>query len=182
MLTRRQRESLAAIVDTFAASVDLHRGALSVPLALRAHGLVDLGFPQLVHHAQAAADAEREQTLTRGANELAHRLLNLRWQRHLRRLDARDDLAGRYLLHGGSSCPLGLGLRPERSQPERTRQEDRRSKFYEISDNLLIALIYLCCGRDRDRPSRQVISHANPRRPKKGSPDVSVGCFTFRGV
>jgi signal transduction histidine kinase len=28
-------------------------------------------------------------------------------------------------------------LRPARSQPERTRQEDRRSKFYEISDNLL---------------------------------------------
>jgi hypothetical protein len=27
-------------------------------------------------------------------------------------------------------------LRPARSQPERTRREDRRSKFYEISDNL----------------------------------------------
>jgi hypothetical protein len=27
-------------------------------------------------------------------------------------------------------------LRPARSQPERTRQEDRHSKFYEISDNL----------------------------------------------
>jgi hypothetical protein len=26
--------------------------------------------------------------------------------------------------------------RPERSQPERTRREDRHSKFYEISDNL----------------------------------------------
>ena len=27
-------------------------------------------------------------------------------------------------------------MRPARSQPERTRREDRRSKFYEISDNL----------------------------------------------
>ena len=27
--------------------------------------------------------------------------------------------------------------RPERSQPERTRREDRHSKFYEISDNVL---------------------------------------------
>jgi len=27
-------------------------------------------------------------------------------------------------------------LRPARSQPERTRREDRRSKFYQISDNL----------------------------------------------
>jgi hypothetical protein len=26
--------------------------------------------------------------------------------------------------------------RPERSQPEQTRREDRRSNFYEISDNL----------------------------------------------
>jgi len=27
--------------------------------------------------------------------------------------------------------------RPERSQPERTRREDRHSKFYEIPDNLI---------------------------------------------
>jgi Helix-turn-helix domain len=27
-------------------------------------------------------------------------------------------------------------LTPERSQPERTRREDRHSNFYEISDNL----------------------------------------------
>jgi DNA-binding CsgD family transcriptional regulator len=34
--------------------------------------------------------------------------------------------------------------RPERSQPERTRREDRHSKFYEISDNL--------SGRGNDAP------------------------------
>ena len=50
--------------------------------------------------------------------------------------DAGTDLRCGYGLHGGSSCP-GLGSRPERSQPERTGREDRRSKFYETSDNLL---------------------------------------------
>src|SRR6059036_1175569 len=48
----------------------------------------------------------------------------------------RHDLRRGYLLHGGSSCPRGLGWRLSRSQRERTRREDRRSKFYEISDNL----------------------------------------------
>jgi hypothetical protein len=38
--------------------------------------------------------------------------------------------------------------RPERSQPERTRREDRHSKFYEISDNL-------------GEYDRQVISHTS---------------------
>ncbi|MGA2455834.1 MAG: hypothetical protein ABSG93_20220, partial [Solirubrobacteraceae bacterium] len=40
------------------------------------------------------------------------------------------------LLHGGSSCPRGLGWRLSRSQRERTRREDRHSKFYENPDNL----------------------------------------------
>ena len=52
-----------------------------------------------------------------------------------RRLQRRDDLRRGYLLHGGSSCPRGLGWRLSRSHRERTRREDRRSKFYEISDN-----------------------------------------------
>jgi hypothetical protein len=32
----------------------------------------------------------------------------------------------------------GLGSHPSRSQPERTRREDRRLKFYELRDNLVI--------------------------------------------
>jgi hypothetical protein len=44
--------------------------------------------------------------------------------------------------------------RPERSQQERTRREDRHSKFYEISDNLLSPpygrrnLIASVCGKE----------------------------------
>jgi hypothetical protein len=34
--------------------------------------------------------------------------------------------------------------RPERSQPERTRREDRHSKFYEISDNLITEYVNVC--------------------------------------
>src|SRR5437016_10799627 len=105
-------------------------------LALRAHDLVDLELHQFVHDAEPDSDAQREQALLRRSDELAERLLDLRWERTLRRLQGRDDLGGGYLLHGGSSCPLGLGLRPERSTVERTGREDRRSKFYEGPDNL----------------------------------------------
>src|SRR5439155_1660335 len=105
-------------------------------LALRAHDLVDLELHQFVHDAEPDSDAQREQALLRRSDELAERLLDLRWERTLRPLQGRDDLGGGYLLHGGSSCPLGLGLRPERSTVERTGREDRRSKFYESPDNL----------------------------------------------
>src|SRR5215203_6641862 len=77
-----------------------------------------------------------EDVLDRAAQRLAERLLNWWWERTLRRLQGRDDLRRGYLPHGGSSCPRGLGWRLSRSQRERTRREDRRSKFYEISDNL----------------------------------------------
>ncbi len=55
-------------------------------LALRADDLVDLELHQLVHDAEPDADAEREQPLPRCPDELAERLLDLRWQRTLRRL------------------------------------------------------------------------------------------------
>lgn len=53
--------------------------------------------------------------------------------------------------HGGSSCPLGLGLgRPERSQPERTGRENRHSNFYGISDNLVTTRsMVMACWKDR---------------------------------
>jgi hypothetical protein len=85
------------------------RDATGVVLALGADDLVDLELHQLVHHAQADTDAEREQALPRCPNELAQRLLNLRWERTLRRLQGRDDPGHGYLAHGGSSCPRGLG-------------------------------------------------------------------------
>jgi hypothetical protein len=86
-----------------------HRGAVSVVLALRTDDLVDLRFHQLMHDPQPDADAEREQPLPRRPNELPERLLDLRWERTLRRLQRRHDLRRGYLLHRGSSCPPGRG-------------------------------------------------------------------------
>jgi len=85
------------------------RDAVSVMLALGTHDLRDLEFHQLMHDTEPDSHAEREQALPRCTHELAERLLNFRRQRTLRRLPRRDDLGGGYLLHGGSSCPLGLG-------------------------------------------------------------------------
>jgi uncharacterized protein with GYD domain len=89
-----------------------------------------------MHDPEPNADAQREQALTSCPDQLAERLLDLRRERTLDRLHRRDDLRRGYLLHGGSSCPRGLGWRLSRSQHERTRREDRRSKFYELPDNL----------------------------------------------
>jgi hypothetical protein len=55
----------------------------------------------------------------------------------------RDDLRRGYLLHGGSSCPRGLGWRLSRSQRERTRREDRLPNFHENQDNLRAVLLAL---------------------------------------
>ncbi len=59
------------------------RGRVPIPAPLRPHDLVDLGFHQLVHDPEPDTDAQREQSLPRGADELAARLLNLRRQRTL---------------------------------------------------------------------------------------------------
>src|SRR5215211_677581 len=137
------------------------RDAIAVVLALRTDDLVDLELHQLVHDTEPDADAQREQALPRRPDQLAQRLLNLRRQRALRRLQGRDDLGRSYLLHGGSSCPRGLGLRPSRSQPERTRREDRHSKFYEISDNLAPAAEPVRpARREQVRPARLLIAEA----------------------
>ena len=113
-----------------------HRDPVGIMLALRADDLVDLELHQLMHDPEPDTDTQGQQSLPRCADQLTERLLDSRWERTLRRLDGRDDLRRGYLLHGGSSCPLGLGWRLSRSQRERTGREDRRSKFYEISDNL----------------------------------------------
>src|SRR4051794_21058353 len=79
--------------------------ATGVVLALGPDDLVDLERHQLMHDTEPDTDAEREQSLPRCADQLTKRLQDLRWQRTLRRLEGRDDLGGRYLPHGGSSCP-----------------------------------------------------------------------------
>ena len=117
------------------------RRPIRVVLAFRADDLRHLGLHQLVHDAQPETDAQREQSLPRCPDELPERFLNLRRERHLRRLRGRDDLLAGYLRHGGFllSSRTWFG-RPERSQPERTGREDRHSNFYEISDNLQAAM------------------------------------------
>jgi hypothetical protein len=109
---------------------------IAVVFALGADDLIDLERHQLVHNAEPDADAERQQSLPRCPHQLRERLLDLRRQRTLRPLQRAHDRRRGYLAHGGSSCPRGLGWRLSRSQRERTRREDRRSKFYEIPDNL----------------------------------------------
>ena len=53
----------------------------------------------------ASHDAQREQSLAGGADELAQRFLNLRRQRTLQRVGRGDDLRSGYVLYDGSSCP-----------------------------------------------------------------------------
>ena len=64
------------------------RRALRVVLALRANDLGYLELHQLVHHAEPDAHAERQQALPRRPDQLAERVLDLRWQRTLRRPQA----------------------------------------------------------------------------------------------
>jgi len=85
------------------------RRPVEIVLALRADDLVHFELHQLVHDAEPNPDAQSQQALPRCPDELTERLLDLRWQRTLQRLQSRDNLGGGYLLHGGSSCPLGLG-------------------------------------------------------------------------
>jgi hypothetical protein len=59
-----------------------------------------LGLHQLVHDPQPDPNAQREQPLAGGTDELAERLLNLRRHRTLQRRSRGDDLRSRYVLHG----------------------------------------------------------------------------------
>src|SRR3954465_1032486 len=52
------------------------RGAVGIVSALRADDLVDLGFHDLVQHAQADTDAQRQQPFLRRAGQLTQRVLN----------------------------------------------------------------------------------------------------------
>jgi len=152
VLVRRHRELLLVIGRAHPRSANLdapaaqgHRavlvavalgGALRVVLALRPNDLVDLELHQLMHDAEADADAQRQQPLPRRPDELAEGLLDSRWERTLDSFRTRNDLSARYLLHGGFLLSRMDFTRPERCQRQRTGQEDRRSKFYETRDNL----------------------------------------------
>jgi hypothetical protein len=75
-----------------------HRRAIRDVLALRAHYLVDLGLKQLVQHPESNADAQRQQALLRGADELAEHLQHRRRQ-PLDALVVGRDRRGRYGPH-----------------------------------------------------------------------------------
>src|SRR4051812_22191132 len=111
-----------------------HRYPAGIVAALRADDLVDLFLHQLGKDAEPDTDAECQEPLPRNPDELPQRLLHP-WRQHSLRSD--HGLPERYgLPHGGSSFDLWSD-HPERSQPERTRQEGPpTTKFYELRDNL----------------------------------------------
>ena len=80
-----------------------HRGPLRVPLPLRADDLVDLLLHQLAQHTEPDTDAQREQPLLRGPDQLAQRLLHALRQHGLITGRLRDRYV---LIHGGSSFDL----------------------------------------------------------------------------
>jgi len=96
-----------------------------------------------VHDTQAKPDAQREQPLPRRTDELTEHFLNLHRQRQLHRLQGRDDLRARYLLHSGPPLPDGLGLATTNA-PNRSGQAGRTAtNFYELPDNLIAVAISL---------------------------------------
>src|SRR3954463_12139149 len=63
----RDRAALVTVAD---------RGAVAIVSALRADDLVDLGFHDLVQHAQADADAQGQQPFLRRAGQLTQRVVD----------------------------------------------------------------------------------------------------------
>jgi hypothetical protein len=130
------RDAPAAERDLAGVVAVAHRRAIRVMLALAADDLVDLGPQRLVQHPEPDADTHREQAPLRGTGELAERLPH-RQRQPLDALLMGRDRRGRYGPHRGrSSRPRDLDSHSPRSQPDRTRREDRRPKFYGLRDNL----------------------------------------------
>src|SRR5215216_3790934 len=72
---------------------------------VRADDLVDLGGHQLVQDTEPDADRQRHQALLRCAGQLAESPLDAVGQLASPVLLSHGDLLGRYVPHGGSSCP-----------------------------------------------------------------------------
>ncbi len=104
------------------------RDAIAVVLALRAHDLVDLELHQRASKPSLAAPTSSPSaSWIRGGSGLSDaRRVVTTW------------LASSFFT---AVPPVSMDFRhPSRSQQDRTRREDRRSKFYEISDNLASGL------------------------------------------
>jgi hypothetical protein len=124
------RHAAAAEGDRAPLGRPVGRGAVGVALALRPADFLHLGGHQLVHHAQADADRERQQALLGRPGEIAEGGLRGIGQLLLRRLLGRGDLRCGYFLHCGSSCPHSdLVWSPRTLQRKRTRREGPPSKF-----------------------------------------------------
>jgi hypothetical protein len=89
-----------------------------------------------VHDAEADPDREREQALLRGAGKIAEGELDGFGQvSFIASFDVATCGADTVFM-AVPPVLFGLGLRPERSRWERTRREDRRSKFNGERDYL----------------------------------------------
>ena len=123
----RDLAALVAVAD---------RGAVGIVAALRADDLVDLGFHDLVQHAQPDADAQRQQPFLRRAGQLTQRVLHPLRQP----LDAAcaDNLVGVviYGSHGGP--PVSMDLFALATLPTAADEAGGPPsiKFYELRDNL----------------------------------------------
>src|ERR671913_1485568 len=89
--------------STEAGSIHMDRGGLAG--TVRADDLVDLGGHQLVQDTEPDADRQRHQALLRCAGQLAESPLDAVGQLASPVLLSHGDLLGRYVPHGGSSCP-----------------------------------------------------------------------------
>ena len=109
-----------------------HRYAARVVTTLRAREGCDALFQEDVHHLQARADSEREETLTQLLGEICHR------DRDRIGHDHRGGcLCLVVLLHGGGPLAVRVTWWSPEHLPEGRRQAgDRHLKFHDERDNL----------------------------------------------
>ena len=110
-----------------------HGGPIRVPLALRAHDLVNLLLHHLGQNTEPDADAERQQPFLRCPDRLPERLLDALREHGL----IIDRLRDRYVaLHGGSSFDPGRSPVTLPSGTDAAGGTAVTAKFYEPRDNL----------------------------------------------
>jgi hypothetical protein len=90
-----------------------------------------------MHDPEPDADAQCEQSLPRGADELAARFLNLRRKRTLGRLQVVTTFGDDTVLMAVSPVLSDLVSAPNAPTGSGRGGRGRRSKFYETSDNIV---------------------------------------------
>ena len=112
-----------------------HSRALRIVSALRAHDLGHLLLHQLAQHTEPDPDAQRQQPLLRGTDQLAQRLLHTRRQRRGALISGRD-LRDRYGLLQRRFLLRSWLITPNAATSSGRGRRDRRLKFYGLRDNL----------------------------------------------